>query len=191
MHRCRMIHQDPLRGRVNRHVLGGSMAVRLRLGGGLVRRSGRLRGRSRSLVVDGVRCRIRLIHGGWACGVLLADLLLTFSDTTRSPEQAPKHARGTRLLLRLSIGSDSLSGDVGCFVLVPAEGSKQRPTALLLDAIGSCGASCASRPVSRCLEVSARGHYRGRRTAARSSWGPSRKGRLFGPLLSFNLFLLL
>lgn len=180
---------------MNWHVLGRSGAVGLRVSSGLVHRGGRLRYSRRSVVIDGCQCRIRLVHGGRAGGVLLADLLLASSGTTRSPEQAPKHTRRGRLLLDLTIGSSTLSSDFAASVLFPAEGSKQRRTALLLDGVRSRGTSCASRTLSGCLETSIGGRYGGGRTAAGSGWGPSRQGGLFAALLgflfSFDLFLLL
>jgi len=167
------IAADCLRSCVDWHILGRSNANLLRLNGSFVHRRGRLRYSSRNLV-DGCGCRIRLVHDGGACDVLLVDLLLASSGTTRSPEQAPKHSRRGRLLLSLTIDSASLSRDFGGSVLLPAEASEQRCTALLLDGIGSGRASCAICAQNRCVEILAGGHYRGRRTAARCGWSPSR-----------------
>lgn len=183
-----------LRSRLDWHILGRSDTVVLRLSRSFMHRGSRL-GQSCWSLVDRCRCLVRLVHGGRACSVLLVGLLLAASGTTRSPEQAPKHTRRGRLLLSLTIGNTRLSSDLGGFVLLPAEGSEQRCTALLLNGVRSRGTSRVSRARSGCLEVPISGRYRSGRTAAGGAWGPSCEGRLLSPLLdllfSFNLLLLL
>lgn len=193
--RCGVTQKIGLRSRLDRQILGWSNATRLRLCDGL----GCLGHGSRSFFADGCRCVGGLVHGGWVCGWVcgwvLADLLLLFNSATRSSEQTTKLARGSRLLFGLAINHLTVRTNIRHSLFLSAQGAKERCTALVLDRLRSRGSCCRSRALSRCVKSSAGCGCHSRRTAARSSWGPSRSEWLFasplGLLVGFDILLLL